>query len=192
MMSATSAETLSSFLILKISNIFFISFFYRVLGIPLFLQEEPYQEEVYRDADAEGGYHSQLFGKAQANEEVEAEGLHRVVDDVGEGESCSALGIRLYLEGIAGAGDEIEDETYDVGDGVGGGSQTVVAYVGDEMGQCRHHSQVDDILQHRSQSAYDSESDDFAQLLPSGIIHIIYLVPDIHVAKVLQNLQITK
>ena len=56
MMSATSAETLSSFLILKISNIFFISFFYRVLGIPLFLQEEPYQEKVYRDADAEGGY----------------------------------------------------------------------------------------------------------------------------------------
>ena len=111
---------------------------------------------------------------------------------MGEGESCSALGIRLYLEGIAGAGDEIEDETYDVGDGVGSGSQTVVAHVGDEMGQCRHHSQVDDILQHRSQSAYDSESDDFAQLLPSGIIHIIYLVPDIHVAKVLQNLQITK
>ena len=62
MMSATSAETLSSFLILKISNIFFISFFYRVLGNSLFLQEEPYQEEVYRDADAEGGYHSQLFG----------------------------------------------------------------------------------------------------------------------------------
>ena len=62
MMSAMSAETLSSFLILKISNIFFISFFYRVLGIPLFLQEEPYQEEVYWDADAEGGYHSQLFG----------------------------------------------------------------------------------------------------------------------------------
>ena len=56
MMSATSAETLSSFLILKISNIFFISFFYRVLGIPLFLQEEPYQEKVYWDADAEGGY----------------------------------------------------------------------------------------------------------------------------------------
>lgn len=44
------------FLDLKISNIFFISFFYHVLGIPLFLQEEPYQEEVYRDADAEGGY----------------------------------------------------------------------------------------------------------------------------------------
>lgn len=75
MMSATSAETLSSFLILKISNIFSY-LFYRVLGIPLFLQEEPYQEEVYRDADAEGGYHSQLFGQTQAYEEVEAEGLH--------------------------------------------------------------------------------------------------------------------
>ena len=35
-------------------------------------------------------------------------------------------------------------------------------------------------LQHRSQSAYDSESDDFAQLFPSGIIHIINLVFDIH------------
>ena len=159
---------------------------------PLFLQEEPYQEKVYRDADAEGWYHSQLFGKPQAYEEVEAEGLHRVVDDVGEGESCSALGIRLNLEGIAGAGDEIENETYDVGDGVGGGSQAVVAHVGDKMGQCRHHSQVDDILQHRSQSAYDSESDDFAQLLPSGVIHIINLVLDIHIAKVLQNLKITK
>lgn len=102
---------------------------------------------------------------------------------MGEGESCSALGIRLYLKCIAGTGDEIEDETHDVGDGVGGGSQTVVAHVGDEMGQRRHHSQVDDILQHRSQSAYDSESDDFAQLLSLGIIHIIYLVPDIHVAK---------
>ena len=39
MMSATSAETLSSFLILKISNIFFISFFYRVLGIPYFFRK---------------------------------------------------------------------------------------------------------------------------------------------------------
>ncbi|CUO91722.1 Uncharacterised protein [Segatella copri] len=68
----------------------------------------------------------------------------------------------------------------------------MVAHVGDEMGQRRHHSQVDDILQYRSQSAYDSESDDFAQLLSLGIIHIIYLVLDIHVAKVLQNLQITK
>ena len=111
---------------------------------------------------------------------------------MGEGESCSALGIRLYLEGIAGTGDEIEDETHDVGDGVGCGSQAVVAHVGDEMCQRRHHSQVDDILQYRSQSAYDSESDDFAQLLSLGIIHIIYLVLDIHVAKVLQNLQITK
>ena len=39
MMRATSAETLSSFLILKISNIFFISFFYRVLGIPYFFRK---------------------------------------------------------------------------------------------------------------------------------------------------------
>ena len=91
---------------------------------------------------------------------------------MGEGESCSALGIRLYLKCIAGTGDEIEDETHDVGDGVGGGSQAVGAQVGDEMGHRRHHSQIDDILQYRSQSAYDSESDDFAQLLSLGIIDV--------------------
>lgn len=64
MMSATSAETLSSSLILKISNIFSYLSFIVFWESPyfLFLQEEPYQEEVYRDADAEGGYHSQLFG----------------------------------------------------------------------------------------------------------------------------------
>ena len=46
----------------------------------------------------------------------------------------------------------VEDETHDVGDGVGCGSQAVVAHVGDEMCQRRHHSQVDDILQYRIQS----------------------------------------
>jgi hypothetical protein len=56
----------------------------------------------------------------------------------------------------------------------------VITHLWNEMVQHRHHSQIDDILQHRSQSAYDSESDDFAQLLPSGIIHIINLVLDIH------------
>ena len=68
------------------------------------------------------GIISQLFRLTPSLRKGEAKGLHRVVDDVGEGESCSALGIRLYLEGIAGTGDEIEDETHDVGDGVGCGS----------------------------------------------------------------------
>jgi hypothetical protein len=44
------------------------------------------------------------------------------------------------------------------------------------MVQHRHHSQIDDILQHRSQSAYDSESDDFAQLFPSGINYVVEAV----------------
>ena len=55
-----------------------------------------------------------MLHQSQTDEEVEEEGLHRVVDDMRECESCSTLGIGFHLEGVASAGDEVEDETDDV------------------------------------------------------------------------------
>ena len=100
----------------------------------LFLfEKEPHQEEVDWDADAERRNHCPLFGESQPYEDIQAEGLHRIVDDVRQGESCSPLGIRFHLEGIACAGDEVEDETHQVGDGIGGSCQGMVADLRNEM-----------------------------------------------------------
>ena len=49
-----------------------------------------------------------------------------------EGESSSSFGIGFYTEGVFSAGDEVEDETDDIGYGVGcsGKGMIVVAELG--------------------------------------------------------------
>ena len=136
-------------------------------------QKESHQYEVGGYADAERGYHRPLLLQPHAHEEVEKSRLHQVVHDVGEGEPRPSLGVRLHLEGVAGAGDEVEDETDDVGCGVGSGGQCMVAHFGDEMRQRWHHRQIGSVLQHHGDAAHDAEPHEFAQLLSFVSVHIV-------------------
>ena len=79
----------------------------------LSLEEESDKKEVDGDADAKGRNHGDLLHQSQTDEEVEKEGLLRVVDDMRERESCSTLGIGFHLEGVARAGEAVEDESDD-------------------------------------------------------------------------------
>ena len=136
-------------------------------------KKESHQHEVGGHTDAECGYHRPLLLQPHAHEEVEDEGLQRVVHDVGEGEPRPSLGVRLHLEGVAGAGDEVEDEADDVGCGVGSGSQGMVAQRGDELHKQWHYGEIGAVLQHHSNTAHDTEPHEFAQLLSLACVHII-------------------
>lgn len=80
----------------------------------LSLEEESDEQEVNGDTDTKRRNHGNLLHQSQTDEEVEEERLHAVVDDMRERESCSTFGIGLYLEGIASAGDKVENEANDV------------------------------------------------------------------------------
>ena len=80
----------------------------------LSLEEESDKQEVDGDADAKGRNHGDLLHQSQTDEEDNKDLLHRLIKNKKERESCSTLGIGFHLEGVASAGDEVEDETDDV------------------------------------------------------------------------------
>ena len=94
--------------------------------LSLLLQEESHQKEVDGNADAECGQHGYLLGQSHAHEEIQTDCLQGVVDDVRECEAGSSFGISLDTEGVACAGNEVEHETGDIGNGVGRGGQYMV------------------------------------------------------------------
>ena len=58
--------------------------------------------------------------------QTQSDRLQGVVDDVRERKTGSSLGIGLDTEGVACAGNEVEHETGDIGNGVGRGGQYMV------------------------------------------------------------------
>ena len=152
-------------------------------------KEESYEQEVDGDADAERRNHRHLLHQSQSDEKVQEECLHTVVDDMRESESCSSLGVGFHLEGVAGAGDEVEDETENVCQGVGDGRQGVVATFQrwDKCCQDRHGGKIDDVLQDGGDATHYRKTDDLAKFLTLGEVYLVIFFLDTHIYIIMCN-----
>lgn len=149
----------------------------------LSLQEKSYQYEINRNTDAQGRNHGNLLCQPQSHKEIQKEGLQTVIDDMRQGKPCASLGIRLHLECISGAGNEIEDKADDISHGIGHRRQdmVVLAQARHQILQGWHHRQIDDILQDGSNATHYPKTDNLAKFLTLGEVYLFIFLFDTHI-----------